>query len=38
MKNILIHLEDEEFELLNTVKGNDSWKDLLMLSVKNKRK
>ena len=38
MKNILIHLEDDEYELLAEIKGKDSWKDVLMLSVKNKKR
>jgi predicted CopG family antitoxin len=38
MKSILIHLEDEEYEKLNKVKGNLSWKEVLLAFLKETSK
>jgi len=36
MKSIIIHLDDEEHEKLTEIKGMRTWKEMLMISVKNK--
>lgn len=36
MKSILIHLEDSDLELLEEVKGDRTWKDLLLAHIRPK--
>lgn len=33
MKNILIHLDNKDYELLQEVKGKRSWRDLLLINI-----
>ena len=38
MKSILIHLDDEEYKLINEIKEKNkaSWKEMLLVSIKPK--
>jgi len=36
MKSVLIHLDDEDYNLLEEIKGNKTWRDLLLINIKSK--
>lgn len=38
MKTINVTFEDEEFELLNNAKSNDSWHDFILTLVTTRKK
>jgi predicted CopG family antitoxin len=38
MKNILIHLDDEDYELVREKKGDLSWRDYILKEVKGVKK
>ena len=37
MKNLLIHLEDADYDLLEAVKGDRTWRELLLTLVEGKK-
>jgi predicted CopG family antitoxin len=37
MKTINVTFEDEEFEQLNDAKGDDNWRDFILVLVKPKK-
>jgi predicted CopG family antitoxin len=37
MKSIIIHMDDKEYELLQEIKGENTWKEMLMTLIRTKK-